>query len=99
MSSLGSSANWVSPSLWMTWRDVLVNDYAVPIVKEHPKGVAASLMISLLSCCGVCACCVAHRRRVRKAVRAAKAEINELQLQAEIRHAKGTVEGAGLTSE
>ena len=51
---------------------------------------------------GVCVacCCCKERKRVAKATRqavdAAKNEISEIQMQAEMRSAKGTVEGAGL---
>ena len=43
-----------------------------------------------------CACCIANRRKVKKAVRKAKHELGELQHQVEMKAAKGTVEGAGL---
>jgi hypothetical protein len=97
MGGCDASSAWVCPGKWMEWRDVLVRDYATPIVHDHPKAVASGVLITVISIVAGFAFCIAQRRRVRTAVRKAQHEISEIQHQATIRQAKGTVEGEGLT--
>ena len=79
-----------------------LSDY--PMVASHPKSAAAVVITVLATCIGACVacCCCKERKRVAKATRQAvdkaKNEISEIQMQAEMRSAKGTVEGAGLVT-
>jgi len=92
-----ASSDWVCPAKWMEWRDALLHEY--PIVERHPGGTAAAILVAVGVCCGsflLCMVCISQRNNMKKAVRAAKAELTEMKIQSEIKRDK---EGnQGLTS-